>query len=341
MPGVFSFPRGEAGLDGHKKQTIEKNMTQETDNMNTGTAPCEAALTPPQDLSKLSFGSALDALRQAQQATIATATDSPYQLPLSKLTELPRVFQIRNAEADERHVNELLRALTIHRALDPITVWPCGGKVFVVDGHHRLEAYRRSRKPHIPVSYFQGTVDEAIQFAETANGKLSLNITHEERANYAWKLVTHAEKLGNLSRPQLIQRTGVSKGTIDSMRKALSVLGARAVILPTWREAMKEWKRNDDDDRDYGEDWQRAEAMKIVDRMGKEFGKTLAKRPEIAAIAFSHLLGRKAADVAVMMLEEQGLVVALRDEDGNEVEDLETFERPVRETPDTEFECPF
>ncbi len=308
-------------------------------NNTTPSSPAqEADCSLPHDLKALTFSRALDALRQAQKATTKLG-DEPNRLPISQLDELPKVFQIRSAEVDDRHVSDLLKALNIHGALDPIMVWRCGGRNFVVDGHHRIAAYRLWRKSkELPVVFFKGTVDEAIEHAEAVNGKASLGITYEERSNYAWKLVVHAELLGKLSKAQLVRRANIAKGTIDNMRAAFAILGERAVSLPSWRDAMTEWKRGlQDGDQEFDESWQEAEAMKIVDRLGKEFGKRLAKRPEIAAKAFSHLLGRKSRDVAVLMLEEEGLTPILRDEDGNEIDDLDSYERPLREPTEIPF----
>jgi hypothetical protein len=315
-----------------------RTKMQEPNNTTPSSPAQDAACGLPHDLTALTFSKALDALRQAQQAT-AKLEDLPNRLPLSQLVELPKVFQIRSAEVDDRHVSDLLKALNIHGALDPIVVWRCGGSNFVVDGHHRIAAYRLWRKSkELPVVFFKGTVDEAIEHAEAVNGKASLGITYEERSNYAWKLVVHAELLGKLSKAQLVRRANIAKGTIDNMRAAFAVLGGRAVSLPGWRDAMTEWKKGlQDGDQDFDGSWQEAQAMKIVDRLGREFGKTLAKRPEIAAKAFSHLLGRKSRDVAVLMLEEEGLSPTLRDEDGNEVDDLDGYERPLREPTEIPF----
>ncbi|MBY3053347.1 ParB/RepB/Spo0J family partition protein [Rhizobium laguerreae] len=311
---------------------------QEPNNTTPSPPAHDTACSLPHDLKALTFSKALDALRQAQQAT-AKLNNEPNRLPLSQLVELPKVFQIRSAEVDERHVSDLLKALNIHGALDPIVVWRCGRRNFVVDGHHRVAAYRLWRKSkELPVVFFKGTVDEAIEHAETVNGKATLGITYEERSNYAWKLVVHAELLGRLSKAQLVKRANIAKGTIDNMRAAFAALGERAVSLPGWRDAMTEWKKGlQDGDQDFDESWQEAEAMKIADRLGKEFGKRLAKKPDVTAKAFNHLLGRKAREVALLMLEEEGLSVILRDEDGNEVDDLDRYEQTVRELPEIPF----
>lgn len=305
------------------------------------TTPSEPLQNPPQEsadtlLKKLAgkpFAAALDALRRLFSAS-PEPPEEPSHLPQEELLELPHVFQIRDQEVAERHVVDLMKVLSIHKTIDPIKVWRCGHAVIVIDGHHRLEAYRRwNRKAPVPVSFFRGNVEQAIEFAEAANNKAKLSLTLRERTNYAWKLVVNAEKLGNPSKVQIIKRSNIGKGTVDNMRKVFKGLGPRAAQFTEWKEALEEWQRtNTGEAREIDEAWLEAQAMAIVDRLGATYGKTLAKRPEVTAKAFSHLLGRKAPEIALMMLEEYGLSVTLWDHEGNEVEDLEAFEpRPAEE----------
>lgn len=288
---------------------------------------CVSGDTLPDNIHTLPFAAALEALRRV---SLRASLIEPDRTTLAQhaITELIQVFQIRDANVDERHVSDLMKVLSIKGTINPVQVWRCGDAIILIDGHHRLEAYRRwNRMAEVPVTFFKGSVDDAIRFAEEVNGNHNLQVTYEERANYAWKLVVHAEELGKLSKAQLIARTTISKGTIDTMRKVARELGSKSREVPRWSQAHREWKHGQGhEDREYDSSWQEAEAMKIVDRLGDEFGKTLAKRPEITAKAFSHLLGRMTPEIAVMMLEEKGLQVTLRDQDGNEVDDLEDFE---------------
>lgn len=341
---ISSFLRGSGRSsfrDHVGRHAVDKNDNMITNEMRTFRMDAQAYQgggTLPTDIHRQPFATALEALRRIERQTEQVEAE-PRHLAQQDLIELTQVFQIRDAKVDERHVSDLVKVLSIHGTIDPITVWRCGNAVIVIDGHHRLEAYRRSnRKAAVPVTFFKGTVDDAIRLAETANGKLNLQVTYHERANYAWKLVVHADELGKLTKAQLTGRTTISKGTIDTMRKVARELGARARQIRSWYEAQQEWKlgQGGDDDRDYNSSWQEAEAMKLVDRLGAECGKTLAKRPEITAKAFRHILGRMTPDIAVMMLEEYGLQVTLRDHNGNEVDDLEDFEPDQSSGPDVD-----
>ncbi|MEY9196455.1 ParB N-terminal domain-containing protein [Sinorhizobium sp. CCBAU 05631] len=313
-------------------------MTNETRTFQMDAQVDQGGETLPTDIHKQPFAPALEALRRVEKKTEQVEVE-PTHLAQRDLKELTQVFQIRDTTVNERHVSDLVKLLSIHGTIDPIRVWRCGGAVIVIDGHHRLEAFRRwNRRAPVPVKFFKGTVDDAIRFAETANNQINLQLTYQERADYAWKLVVHADELGKLSKAQLIARTTISKGTIDTMRKAARELGVRARQIRSWYEAHQEWKHGQgEDDREYNSSWQEAEAMKMVDRLGDEFGKMLAKRPEITAKAFRHILGRMTPDVAVRMLEEYGLQVTLRDQDGNEVDDPEDFEPQQPSDPDMDL----
>ena len=72
-------------------------------------------------------------------------------------------------------------------------VWRCGKHALLVDGHHRLEAYQRHQlekqsRIDIPVTWFHGSADEAMRAAAMANVPAKLQMSHEQRANLAWKL---------------------------------------------------------------------------------------------------------------------------------------------------------
>ena len=78
--------------------------------------------------------------------------ERPEGLPLKNIHVAPLVFQWRlpNEEiaADERHVWDLVGAVENGdppRALDAMLVTAIGTRFFVLDGHHRLDAYHTAR----------------------------------------------------------------------------------------------------------------------------------------------------------------------------------------------------
>ena len=90
---------------------------------------------------------------------------------------------------NDRHVADLRRALRNGGELDPVLVFAAGRWFYLIDGHHRLQAYRREDKRDIPVEAFEGTPEEAVLAARKANSRAKLSMTNLERQNAAWQLV--------------------------------------------------------------------------------------------------------------------------------------------------------
>ena len=86
--------------------------------------------------------------------------DRPLTLRFKDIHVADQVFQWRiredNLAADIAHIRELARTIRDKwKPLDPLLVTPIGQRFYVVDGHHRLEAYRLARwgsAAHTPFS---------------------------------------------------------------------------------------------------------------------------------------------------------------------------------------------
>ena len=108
-------------------------------------------------------------------------------IPLRQLSKRTSVFQPRSLEGnlgdDEEFTRGLVRVLkdADGEALDAVTVWWSGRRFYVIDGHHRFEAYRRHHgaKAHVsvPCIEFEGTLDEAMELSGQANHKNKLPMT--------------------------------------------------------------------------------------------------------------------------------------------------------------------
>ncbi len=88
------------------------------------------------------------------------------RLSLRSIEVLPSVYQARaegretkRGLVDKGHVAKLAAFLKEPRKdLDPITILRVGKRNIVVDGHHRLEAYRSQKRKDIPVRWFTGSL---------------------------------------------------------------------------------------------------------------------------------------------------------------------------------------
>ena len=81
------------------------------------------------------------------------------------------------------------------RALDPIVVTAIGKQFFVIDGHHRLDAYHTAQwKGPVPVKHYNGTLKEAEATALRLNVKNKLPMTRDARSEAAWRMVVAGAK---------------------------------------------------------------------------------------------------------------------------------------------------
>jgi hypothetical protein len=109
------------------------------------------------------------------------------------------VFQWRDHNCDPsdkaRYIATLVHALRVTREpLDPLLVFPAGGKYFAIDGHHRLAAYRAENwDGPVPVEAFKGSLEGARMIALRGNSKDKLPMSRVEKSNAAWRLVKENE----------------------------------------------------------------------------------------------------------------------------------------------------
>lgn len=196
------------------------------------------------------------------------------QLDLNELEKDPDRFQFRHG-LDERHVGVLRRALKSGDPLDPMLVWTSKEGSFVIDGHHRLEAYSREGwRKGLRVEFFQGSSEDAAREALRRNAKDKLPLTSNEKADAAWKLTATTK----LSVRVIAKEAGVSVGTVQNMKnaaKALAKRGEDPAGYTSWHEARKASK-GELGETAVTDDWMQQQAAEWSDRLGKTFGKKYA-----------------------------------------------------------------
>jgi ParB-like chromosome segregation protein Spo0J len=214
---------------------------------------------------------------------------------LKDLRVADKVFQWRlpgyNVLQSDNHVFELARVLKDHRkGLDPILVFPVDRRLYVIDGHHRLAAYRTVKwDRNVPVRVFKGSLDEARIEALAANIKDKLPMTCLDKQEAAWRLV----KAEHHTKSQIANLTTVSDRQIGYMRKTWRSLNEHAEYNKraheiSWREA-RNILRPVNDDFDV-EGWRDREARKLCDALLKAgIGQGMGKRPDVTALAIEML----------------------------------------------------
>lgn len=243
-----------------------------------------------------------------------------FNLVLGDVHTEPEVFQHRDQGHECRwelglHIANLeaaIRREPQHR-LDPITVWCCGGRWIVLDGHYRLEAYTRYATEQgtplnrfkVPCEAFKGSPYAAWDYSATANKKATRPLTTTERSNATWKRVCLSWKDGEwITSKAGLEELGLScKNTISRMRRVLRGLMEKG--LPegddpmdyTWMEAGRLLKG--DHSSDYETDCTDEDPMVQVwaGRLTRTFGKEAWRAPLVFLQALERYSPKMTADL--------------------------------------------
>jgi hypothetical protein len=219
---------------------------------------------------------------------------------LEHLRIADKVFQWRmsdnNLITSEDHVYGLAKILeSSEKPFEPILVMPIGKHLYVVDGHHRVDAYHSvGWKRRIPVEVFRGSLKEARIEALRRNSKDKLPMHKRDKMEATWKLV----KDGELTVERLSDVTGTSPRQIYYMRKVWKWLcdlpKERKTVLRrgidelSWNNARQTYD-GVEIDRDI-EDWKEERIQKLVKDLQKsKIGPRMIKYPDIAAEALARL----------------------------------------------------
>lgn len=138
--------------------------------------------------------------------------------------------------------------------LDPILCAEVGGKLYVVDGHHRLEAYRQAKRATIPARFIPLSQHDAVMVSKVANFMRpgGLPMDNEQTRDCCWYEIIEATKGGTLPLPGSLREwagrygAGADKQTVARMMDKLKMLdpaqyaeGSRApgMQYPRWKYA--------------------------------------------------------------------------------------------------------
>ncbi len=226
----------------------------------------------------------------------APPTEQPSTLLLMDIHTAPRVFQFRcpGRYEEERVVSDIVQDLkaTPPRLPGPILVTAVGCRWFVVDGHHRLDAYRAANwKGGIPVKCFTGSLKDARREAVRRNALNKIHMSREEKSEAAWRMYVDGQRDPDwqLTWKQIADDAHVSKSSVARMAAAVEKLGLTSAQGMTWKRVLLEQREQDllareDADPDQ---WKREKAQRMADHLMK--GPNLMKDPEITAMALAQV----------------------------------------------------
>lgn len=239
------------------------------------------------------FADSLLAARKQLESNIKNGQPAPAEtkaLQLGDIQTCEVVFQHRIGELarSQVHIGELVKALKRNpkQPFTPILVFWIGDRWCCIDGHHRLAAYHQARfKQVIPVTIFNGTLDEAIAMALSSNSRDKLSYTREQKSNAAWRLVISTK----FSIAAIAGISLRSKRQVSYMREAMYHILERHPGYPldslSWLEA-DQMARGAEIAEDVGsEDWVEAKAQELANRLSKHFKDRLSVNPEVTARA--------------------------------------------------------
>jgi len=147
-------------------------------------------------------------------------SDLPQLVSYDKLVRLPEL-QMRAARNDE-HVRDMVEALHSGRKLPPIKLYRLpDGRLVVVDGFHRLDAYDVVQAGMIPCVIERGTYFEALTAAAAANQEhLGLKRTNEDKRRAVECFLRGLAVAGqNWSDRQIALHVGVTHPFVHTIRK--------------------------------------------------------------------------------------------------------------------------
>ncbi|TDR05952.1 ParB N-terminal domain-containing protein [Marinomonas communis] len=214
-------------------------------------------------------------------------------LHLEQIHEAIEVFQPRDLANDtaskEQHIRNLMDAIFNESGnrLDPIVVWWSGFKWYVLDGHHRLMAYKRVQGLkkikilEIPVRVFSGSLVLAMAESTRLNSKDKLAMTRDDKFNRAWLFIAMDK---GLSKREVATICKVGSATVSRMRKKLNEIRElqphdwQSVALGmSWKEAMA-FNQNG---RVIDDGWEDRLALEWSKRIAKTFGNKPQQQPEV------------------------------------------------------------
>ena len=183
-------------------------------------------------------------------------SDSPTHVQIDKIKQSQAVFQPRFDSIvyapgrSESHVTQLARIAKRGSPLDPLKIAAFGNDWYLIDGHHRLQAYQQVGwcEP-IPVQVLQSDltgaarVDWAVRESTNDNKKNRLAMSDGDKMDAAWAAVAREDE-GSVS--ETAERYGVSLRSVANMRKVAKTLTEGTVppvAIHSWSAARREAKR--------------------------------------------------------------------------------------------------
>ena len=173
-----------------------------------------------------------------------------------------------------------LDPIVIAWAKDETTATNTGYSWVVVDGHHRLGAYRTTKgRKTIPAIVFEGSPTQVVLRAISGNNRDKLAMTPKEKLSTGWSIFV--AMAGKKRQSITVQELGISRGSVQNFRKQFRLIAADIASgkLEDTTIGNYEWPEARNYPDTYGGDWEEAEdeayIAGLAEKLFKTFGHTL------------------------------------------------------------------
>ena len=173
-----------------------------------------------------------------------------------------------------------LDPIVIAWAKDETTATNTGYSWVVVDGHHRLQAYRTTKgRKTIPAIVFEGSPTQVVLRAISGNNRDKLAMTPKEKLSTGWSIFV--AMAGKKQQSVTVQELGISRGSVQNFRKQFSLIAADIASgkLEDTTIGNYEWPEARNYPDTYGGDWEEADdeayIAGLAEKLFKAFGHTL------------------------------------------------------------------
>jgi hypothetical protein len=274
---------------------------------------------------------ALEIIRTEEASRVDDGPDVTHLRP-SDMRRFVSIFQPRDItfrELDERDLmSDLREAVRGGRPIPPIDVWWSGKHHYIVNGHHRVLAYKQEGKAQvaIPVTVFKGSFEEAATFSIKSNKNNHLKFTSRDRSNAAWKAVRFFDWRGGAE--VIARNSDLSVRTIKSMRQVRDkLLKDDPEMTPSdlpvdWLEAQNEARSGirKETDEDLLDVRRRYRAAEIQQHFMGAFGRLVGKDIELLAMALAGIdKGRFVSNISQSRFWREAL------EDGHHTDEIPDY----------------
>ena len=173
-----------------------------------------------------------------------------------------------------------LDPIVIAWAKDETTATNTGYSWVVVDGHHRLQAYRTTKgRETIPAILFDGSPIQVVLRAISGNNRDKLAMTPKEKLSTGWSIFV--AMAGKKRQSVTVQELGISRGSVQNFRKQFRLIAADIASGELEDKSIGEFEwpeaRNYPDT--YGRVWEEADneayIAVVAEKLFKAFGHTL------------------------------------------------------------------